>query len=171
MTTVNDVYMDLIAEGDALDEFVAGLSPAQWQTQTPAPGWTITHQIAHLASVARFAEAAASHPDEFKRQAVGASGYLARGLTVPAQEFRFELVSPSGQLWEFGLASATARVAGPAVDFCLLATRRRHRDDLAVVASGAEADRWLDIAQAYCGSPGQGRRPGQFASTSVTADR
>jgi enediyne biosynthesis protein E11 len=77
VTTANDVYTDLIAEGDALDEFVAGLSPAQWQTQTPAPGWTITHQIAHLALVARLAEAAAGHPDEFRRQAAGASGDFA----------------------------------------------------------------------------------------------
>jgi hypothetical protein len=47
-------------------------------------------------------------------------------------------------------------------------TRRRHRDDLAVTASGAEADHWLDIAQAYRGSPGEGRRPGQFATTPAT---
>ncbi len=91
-------------------------------------------------------------------------GYIARGLQAPAGEFRFELVSPSGELWQFGPDDAGQRVTGPAVDFCLLTTRRRHRDDLALTAIGAEADQWLDIAQAYRGSPGQGRRPGQFNS-------
>jgi hypothetical protein len=31
------------------------------------------------------------------------------------------------------------------------------------VATGADADQWLDIAQAYRGPAGEGRRPGQFA--------
>lgn len=52
-----------------------------------------------------------------------------------------------------------------AADFCLLVTRRRHRADLAVVVTGDEADRWLDIAQAYRSSPGPGRQPGQFSQT------
>jgi enediyne biosynthesis protein E11 len=91
-------------------------------------------------------------------------GYLARGITPPEVEFRFEIVSPSGELMTFGPAEATNRVRGPAVDFCLLVTRRRHRDDLAVVAEGELADRWLDIAQAYRGPAGDGRLPGQFGS-------
>jgi hypothetical protein len=48
------------------------------------------------------------------------------------------------------------------VDFCLLVTRRRHPDDLAVTATGTDAEQWLDIAQCYRGSPGEGRAPGQF---------
>ncbi len=54
-------------------------------------------------------------------------------------------------------------MTGPALDFCLLVTQRRHRDDVAVVAEGAAADEWLDIAQSFAGPPGEGRRPGQFA--------
>ena len=42
-------------------------------------------------------------------------------------------------------------------------TQRRHRDDLALVAEGADADEWLDIAQAFAGPPGDGRAKGQFA--------
>jgi hypothetical protein len=49
-------------------------------------------------------------------------------------------------------------VTGPALDFCLLVTQRRHRDDLALSASGS-ADEWLDIAQAFAGPPGAGRKP------------
>jgi hypothetical protein len=41
-------------------------------------------------------------------------------------------------------------------------TQRRHRADLDLVAAGADADRWLDIAQAFAGPPGDGRKPGQF---------
>ena len=39
-------------------------------------------------------------------------------------------------------------------------TQRRHRDDLALVATGPDADLWLDIAQAFAGPPGSGREPG-----------
>lgn len=39
---------DLRAESDALDTLVADLPEAGWQTATPAPGWTVAHQIAHL---------------------------------------------------------------------------------------------------------------------------
>jgi uncharacterized protein (TIGR03084 family) len=91
-------------------------------------------------------------------------GYQVRGVIPPAAQFRFEITAPSGRLWTFGPANSTQRVSGPAVDFCLLVTRRRHRDDLAVLASGAEADAWLDIAQAYRGPAGPGRQPGQFAA-------
>jgi hypothetical protein len=49
--------------------------------------------------------------------------------------------------------------ARPAYDFCLLVTQRRHRDDPDLVATGPDADRWLDIAQAFAGPPGNGREP------------
>jgi uncharacterized protein (TIGR03084 family) len=89
-------------------------------------------------------------------------GYEARNLKPPAEEFRFELTGPSGALWAFGPEDATQRVTGSAEDFCLLVTRRRHRYDLDVRASGTLADQWLDVAQAYRGPAGAGRRPGQF---------
>ena len=38
---------------------------------------------------------------------------------------------------------------GSAYDFCLRVTQRRHRDDLDLVATGPDADQWLDIAQAF----------------------
>jgi uncharacterized protein (TIGR03084 family) len=90
-------------------------------------------------------------------------GYQARGLTTPDVQFRFDIVAPSGTVWTFGPADAANRIDGPAEDFCLLVTRRRHPDDLSVRATGPEAVRWLPIAQAYRGPAGQGRRPGQFA--------
>lgn len=264
MSSRNDVYDDLAADGEALDTIVADLDPGQWKLPTPAPGWTVAHQVAHLASVCGLVATAASDPVAFGTKITGAAndfdaavnalltpylaapprellgrwraeratathalaaapqdqpipwlarplppailaaagimelfahgqdiidtvgaerehtdrirhlvafavrtwdfGYLARGLTPPDAEFRFEITAPSGAGWEFGPADATQKVTGPAVDFCLLVTRRRHRDDLAVTATGAEAERWLDIAQAYRGTPGPGRSPGQFAT-------
>ena len=74
-------------------------------------------------------------------------GYQARGLPTPDVQFRFDLTAPSDKVWTFGPEEAEQRISGPAVDFCLLATRRRHRDDLAVTALGDDAEAWLDIAQ------------------------
>ncbi|MEJ3747478.1 TIGR03084 family metal-binding protein [Actinomycetes bacterium KLBMP 9797] len=95
-------------------------------------------------------------------------GYQARGQQPPAEPFRFELTAPSGALWTYGPAGAAQCVRGPAVDFCLLVTRRRHRADLALTAVGRAADDWLDIAQAYRGPAGPGRRPGQFTPVHQT---
>ena len=68
---------------------------------------------------------------------------------------RVELAAPDGATWTFGPADAADRVTGPALDFCLLVTQRRHRADLALVATGPTADEWLDVAQAFAGPPGR----------------
>ncbi|MFJ2888708.1 TIGR03084 family metal-binding protein [Streptomyces sp. NPDC087305] len=81
------------------------------------------------------------------------------GLPAPGEEFRVELRAPSGELWSYGPDDAPQRVTGPALDFCLLVTQRAHRADLAVEAVGPDADRWLDIAQAFAGPAGTGRPP------------
>ena len=48
MADAGPVVADLRAESAELDSMVAELSDQQWRTATPAPGWTIAHQIAHL---------------------------------------------------------------------------------------------------------------------------
>lgn len=48
MAGAEPMVADLRAESDALDTLVAELPEAGWQTPTPAPGWTVAHQIAHL---------------------------------------------------------------------------------------------------------------------------
>jgi len=50
-----DVVADLTAEGNAVDAMVSGLHASQWTLPTPAVGWTIAHQIAHLAATYRLA--------------------------------------------------------------------------------------------------------------------
>jgi uncharacterized protein (TIGR03084 family) len=258
-----DVFATLKADGDEVDDLVAHLDDAGWRTPTPAAGWTVTHQVAHLSATFRMAATAAAAPDDFRAMMAGMTGtfessveaamvpylalppvrllgafrderaaaekatssvpdgelvpwlvrpipgpvlatagmmelfghgqdiadalrvrrtrtdrlrhlvefgvrtwdfgYQARGLTPPPAPFRFVITAPSGARWEFGPQEAVQTITGPAEDFCLLVTRRRHRDDLAMTATGPDADRWLDIAQAYRGPAGPGRRPGQFA--------
>ncbi|AUS81251.1 TIGR03084 family protein [Actinoalloteichus sp. AHMU CJ021] len=261
MIGLADAIADLTAEAEEVDRLVADLEPPRWALDTPAPGWTIADQVAHLTFIFRLAETAAAEPEAFRAMVSGAEadfegavnaalpaflgppaemlrhwrtqrdrtitalaavpadsvvpwlvrpippsvlacaglmelfghgqdiadalgvrreatdrlrglvgfavltrdfGYQARGIAPPTEPFRFEISGPSGDLWAFGPEDAGERVTGPARDFCLLVTRRRHHADLAVRASGAEARRWVEIAQAYRGPAGPGRRPGQF---------
>ncbi|RLK09993.1 uncharacterized protein (TIGR03084 family) [Micromonospora sp. M71_S20] len=263
--TDQDVFAALEAEGDDVDRMLVDLDDAGWRRATPAEGWTVAHQIAHLAATFRMAGLAAADPDKFRAltgrlsddfdanvdvamapylaeapaalmgrwrteraaaekalaavepgqlvpwlvrplpapvlaaagmmelfghgqdiaDALGVRrertdrlrhlvefavrtwdfGYQARGLPTPDVALRFEITAPSGALWRFGPSDAEQVVTGPAADFCLLVTRRRHRADLSVTAVGAEAEHWLDIAQAYRGPAGPGRAPGQFADS------
>jgi len=68
-----------------------------------------------------------------------------------------ELTAPDGVVWTWGPAEAEDRVSGPALDFCLLVTQRRHRDDLTLAVEGPAATEWMAIAQAFAGAPGLGR--------------
>ncbi|WP_447039052.1 TIGR03084 family metal-binding protein [Streptomyces sp. DSM 118878] len=258
MSDALSVLDDLRAESEELDRLVAELRGERWALATPAPGWTVAHQIAHLAWTDRVALLAATDPEAFAAEAEKAAAapdtfvdegaeegaklppaelldrwrtgraalrralaeapagtrlpwygppmavpsmatarlmetwahgqdvadalgvrrvptdrlrhvarigvrardfaFAVRGMSPPREEFRVELSSPvTGEPWAYGPEDAPQRVSGPALDFCLLVTRRAHRSDLAVRAQGADADRWLDIAQAFAGPPGTGR--------------
>ncbi|GHG11525.1 TIGR03084 family metal-binding protein [Streptomyces zaomyceticus] len=251
------VLDDLREESEALDLLVRELGEDRWGTPTPAPGWTIAHQIAHLAWTDRAAllaatdaeafaaetEKALAAPDRFVDEgaeegaklppaallarwregrerlqealrAVPAGArfpwygppmsapamatarlmetwahgqdvadalgvvrpptarlrhvawighrardyaFLVRGLPVPAEPFRVELLAPDGEVWAYGPEDAGQRVTGSALDFCLLVTQRVHRDDTALVAEGPDAEHWLSVAQAFAGPAGPGR--------------
>ncbi|MFP3991716.1 TIGR03084 family metal-binding protein [Streptomyces sp. E11-3] len=253
------VLDDLRDESEELDLAVGKSSVQKWAWRTSAEGWTIAHQIAHLAWTDRVALLAATEPDAFAKEVEKALAapesfvdegaeegaalpptellarwrdgreelqrvlraappgtripwygppmgvasmatarlmetwahgqdiadglgqrreptvrlrhvarigvrardyaYGVRGLPVPGEEFRVELDGVDGEVWAYGPEDAAQRVTGPAYDFCLLVTQRAHRADLAVRAEGADADRWLDIAQAFAGPPGKGRAP------------
>jgi uncharacterized protein (TIGR03084 family) len=88
--------------------------------------------------------------------------YQLNGRTVPDAEIRVELAAPDGSTWTWGPEGAADRVEGPALDFCLVVTQRRHIADTALQASGPVATEWMSIAQAFAGPPGPGRHPGQF---------
>ena len=255
MNVLDELLVDLAAESDALRAVVADLSEEQWRTPTPAEGWDVATQIAHLAWTDECATIAATDPAAWDRiveqaladiegfvddqaltgGAVPPAELLARwdaarpalasalrtatgklpwfgppmspasmatarfmetwahaldvydalevvpevtdrirhvthlgvrtrnfafsvhGLEAPAEEFRIELTAPSGEVWAWGPEDAAQSVRGSAYDFCLLVTQRVHRDDTDLVAVGPDADRWLDIAQAFAGPAGDGR--------------
>jgi uncharacterized protein (TIGR03084 family) len=85
--------------------------------------------------------------------------YAIRAMEVPSTPIRVALVAPDGQEWAWGDEAAADVVSGPAIDFCLLVTQRRHRDDLSLLVSGPAAEEWLGIAQAFAGGPTDGRPP------------
>ena len=90
--------------------------------------------------------------------------YVVNGLAPPSEPVRVELAWSDGQVWAWGPEGAANLVTGPALDFCLLVTQRRHRDDTAIQARGPVADQWLGIAQAFAGPPGPGRQPGHHGN-------
>lgn len=61
LTTLNH----LRAEGDELDALVADLDAAAWNRSTPAAGWTVAHQVGHLAWSDGIAALAMTSPAEF----------------------------------------------------------------------------------------------------------
>lgn len=69
---------DLRAEGEELDALVAPLDATQWAAPTPAGGWTIAHQIAHLAWSDARAHLAATEPAAFEEEA---RAEISRGWT------------------------------------------------------------------------------------------
>jgi uncharacterized protein (TIGR03084 family) len=85
--------------------------------------------------------------------------YANNGLDAPAEEFRVELIAPSGEVWTWGPEDAAQRVTGDAYEFCQLVTQRIHRDDTDLKAVGDDAEKWLTIAQAFAGPAGGGRDP------------
>src|SRR5690606_11454163 len=67
MADPTPVIDDLCAESDELDRLVAGLGEDGWRLPTPAPGWTVAHQIAHLAWTDRSALLAVTDADGFQK--------------------------------------------------------------------------------------------------------
>ncbi|WP_116047603.1 TIGR03084 family metal-binding protein [Amycolatopsis palatopharyngis] len=65
MADLGAILDDLAAQGREVDDLVAGLSEAQWRQQTPAEGWTIAHQVGHLAWTDAQSLIAVRSPEEF----------------------------------------------------------------------------------------------------------
>ncbi len=89
--------------------------------------------------------------------------YFNRGLDVPSIPVRVELTSPSGDTWTFGPDPAddieVESIVGPAIDFCLVTTQRRHVDDTDLVVTGDSARDWMEKAQLFAGPASDGPPP------------
>ena len=86
--------------------------------------------------------------------------YANRGEEAPATEVSVTLTAPSGEIWTFGPAEAVETITGPAGDFCLVTTQRRHVDDTELVVDGAGAREWMIKAQLFAGPATDGPAPG-----------
>jgi uncharacterized protein (TIGR03084 family) len=141
--------------------FGPAMSAASSLTARIMETWAHTQDIADALGVTREPTPRLRHVAHI---GVGARAfsYAVRGKTPPPDPVRVELIPPSGPdraLWTWGPEDAKDRVTGPALDFCLLVTQRRHRDDVALVIDGPAATEWMTIAQAFAGTAGTGRSP------------
>jgi uncharacterized protein (TIGR03084 family) len=132
------------------------MSPASFATARLMEYWAHGQDVADGLGVERTPTDRLRHICHLGVRTRGFS-YVNRGLPPPEVSVAVVVTAPSRDTWTFG--DGEQRVTGPALDFCLLVTQRRHRDDLALVAEGAAADEWLDLAQCFAGPPGPGREP------------
>jgi uncharacterized protein (TIGR03084 family) len=85
-----------------------------------------------------------------------AFSFEVHGRPAPTAPIRVEL---DGGAYVWGPPEAPDRITGSLADFAYLVTQRRHRDDTDLVITGAAAEEWMSIAQAFAGAPGIGREP------------
>ena len=142
--------------------FGPAMSAASSLTARIMETWAHTQDIADALGVTREPTGRLRHIAHLG-VSTRAFSYAIRWKTPPPVPVRVELTPPDGAVWTWGPAEARNRVTGPALDFCLLVTQRRHRDDLALAIEGPAATEWMAIAQAFAGPPGPGRSrtPGQ----------
>jgi uncharacterized protein (TIGR03084 family) len=164
--------------------FGPAMSAASSLTARLMETWAHTQDIADALGVTREPTGRLRHVAHI---GIGARGYsyAVRGLPLPSAPVRVELVPPAGPepsastglststappgTWTWGPADAKDRITGPALDFCLLVTQRRHRDDVTLAIDGPAATEWMTIAQAFAGAAGPGRDAGLFPRTSSAA--
>lgn len=84
--------------------------------------------------------------------------YRGRGMEIPEADVRVVLEGPNGEQWTWG-ESTTDTVRGPALDFCLVVTQRRHPTDTQLKVTGPLASEWIGIAQAFAGPVTEQRPP------------
>ena len=135
MADLGVILGDLDAETRTIDDVVADLPASGWARETPAVGWTIAHQIAHLAWTDRKALIAAAHPEDWQAEVeellkAGAT-YVDDGAAAGAQRPPREILDD----WRSGraaLAEALAAVPegqklpwyGPPMSAASMATAR-----------------------------------------------
>lgn len=79
--------------------------------------------------------------------------FAAHGVADPGDPVAFDVKAPDGSKWTWGPAEAEQRITGSALEIALVFTQRRHPSRTGVKATGATAEAWLGIAQAFAGPP------------------
>ena len=74
-----ELLEDLEAESAELDVRLDGLTPEQWNLDTPAPGWTIADQVSHLAYFDDAAALSSADADRFRTDADDLDQLLGEG--------------------------------------------------------------------------------------------
>ncbi|OOK75960.1 hypothetical protein BZL30_4085 [Mycobacterium kansasii] len=129
------IVADLRAESDDLDALVAPLPPQRWAEPTPAPGWTIAHQIGHLLWTDRVALTAvtdeAGFADVLTQAAADPAGFVDAGAEELAARPPGELLDDwrmtRGRLHDALLTVADGRKLpwfGPPMSAASMATAR-----------------------------------------------
>lgn len=152
-----------VPDGTRLPWFGPPMAAASMATARLMETWAHGRDVADALGVTRVPTARLRHVARLAVRTTGFS-FAVHGRPAPADGIRVELTAPDGGTWVFGPPDAAQHVTGPALDLCLLAVRRRHRADTALVATGPDADAWLDVAQAFAGPPGAGRPAGEPAA-------
>ncbi len=118
MTLLDDLLDDLTAEGDALRDVVAGLDaglhdgPSGWTTPTPAAGWTVATQVAHLLwtdEVATLAAHARRDPGPWDAAVLAALADPTGHVDAAAHDLA--ALPPAGLLARWDVARAGLRAA------------------------------------------------------------
>jgi uncharacterized protein (TIGR03084 family) len=120
--------------------------------------WAHGQDIADALGVERAASDRLRHVAHIGVRAMSYS-YSVNHLPPPTEPIRVQLVAPNGDEWSWGPTAAVNRISGNALDFCLVVTQRRHRNDTGLIVTGPVAQQWLGIAQAFAGPAGPGRPP------------
>ena len=145
-----------VPAGEKLVWFGPKMSPVSMATARLMETWAHGQDVADALGVTREPSERLRHVAHIGVRTIPFS-FLVNGLAPPTDPVRVELASPAGGTWTWGPEDAENRITGQGLDFCLLVTQRRHRDDVDVTAVGPVAEEWLPIAQAFAGPPGGGR--------------
>jgi uncharacterized protein (TIGR03084 family) len=148
-----DAALRDVPEGEKIPWYGPPMSPASMATARVMETWAHSHDVGEALGLPIPQTSRAKHVCHIGVRARGFA-YLVRGEELPEAEIRVELTGPEGDLWAWGPEDAAQRVTGSGYDFALLATRRRHLEDVDVHAEGADATHWLSIVQAFAGLPG-----------------
>jgi uncharacterized protein (TIGR03084 family) len=148
-----------LADGDRVIWYGPSMSAKSFLTARLMECWAHGQDVADAVGAERPAGDRLRHIAQLGFITRGWS-YVNRGEEPPAGTVRLELVSPAGETWTWGPEDADDVVRGPAEDFCLVVTQRRHVDDTRLVC-GDLGRHWLLRAQAFAGGPTDGPAPGR----------